>query len=569
VFRSRPIQITTAAFVAAVVVLIAASLPPRAVRLTARPDNTVAGIFHVHTNRSDGLAGVDEVAAAAARAGLKFVVFTDHGDGTRPPEPPAYHAGVLCLDGVEISTSGGHYAVFDMPPSPYPLAGEPRDVVEDVRRLGGFGIAAHPDSPKLQLAWTDWATQFDAIELLNPDTSWRILAARSDWMSRRRLATALLDYPFRAPEVMAGLLQPTGVIARWAAAASLRRVVTLAGADAHARLALRGPDPGEGGGLALPLPGYEPSFRVLSVHVRTERPLTDDPHADASLVAQAVRNGHLYTAVDGLASPPSFDFTATNAVGSVGGGDNLDAGGRIELHVTSNAPPRFLTVVRNGTQTLSSARDAQNLVVHGSDAPGVYWVEIVDPDRNPPIVWIRSNPVYVRGASVTSPSASTSAPTHRGPLLDTQSTRDWMLEHDRRSVAAFDVTADGAVSELRYQYALGSGPPAGQYTSLVRSMPNGIGDFDRLSFVVRSDRPMRMSIQIRDKTADRWQRSIYVDGLRREHSVLFEDFRPVGTTHAVTPRNEEFRSVLLVVDTTNTKPGASGTIWISDPRFEK
>src|SRR5262245_24764099 len=161
--------------------------------------------------------------------------------------------------------------------SPYPLAGESRDVVEDVRRLGGFGFAAHPDSPKPKLAWTDWATPFDAIELLNPDTSWRILAARSDWMSRRRLATALLEYPLRAPEVMAGLLQPTGALARWAAATSSRRVITLAGADAHARLPLRGGDPAEGGGLALPLPGYEPSFRVLSVHARTERPLTGDP----------------------------------------------------------------------------------------------------------------------------------------------------------------------------------------------------------------------------------------------------------------------------------------------------
>ena len=29
--------------------------------------------------------------------------------------------------------------------------GEPRDVVEDVKRLGGFGYAAHPDSPKTEL----------------------------------------------------------------------------------------------------------------------------------------------------------------------------------------------------------------------------------------------------------------------------------------------------------------------------------------------------------------------------------------------------------------------------------
>jgi PHP domain-containing protein len=181
-----------AALAAAIAVSIVLTLPPARVPLAAGDDGTIPGILHVHTNRSDGLGTPEQVAAAAARAGLKFVVFTDHGDATRTPDPPAYRSGVLCLDGVEISTSDGHYAVFDMPAAPYPLAGESRDVVDDVRRLGGFGIVAHPDSPKSELAWTDWATPFDAIELLNPDTSWRRLAANPGWTPRRRLFAALL-----------------------------------------------------------------------------------------------------------------------------------------------------------------------------------------------------------------------------------------------------------------------------------------------------------------------------------------------------------------------------------------
>src|SRR5206468_3693727 len=83
-----------------------------------------------------------EIAAAAARAGLKFLVFTDHGDATRPPDRPVYRSGVLCLDAVEISTTGGHYIGIDLPAAPYPLGGDARDVVEDVKRLGGFGVAA-------------------------------------------------------------------------------------------------------------------------------------------------------------------------------------------------------------------------------------------------------------------------------------------------------------------------------------------------------------------------------------------------------------------------------------------
>src|SRR5260370_13957630 len=99
-----------------------------------------------------------------------------------------------------------------MPAAPYPLAGEPRDVIEDVRRLGGFGIAAHPDSPKPQLRWTDWTAPFDAVELLNPDTSWRLLAQSSSWRNDWRLAIGFLHYPFRAPEVITSLIQPTAAL---------------------------------------------------------------------------------------------------------------------------------------------------------------------------------------------------------------------------------------------------------------------------------------------------------------------------------------------------------------------
>ena len=83
---------------------------------------TVAGALHIHTNRSDGSGSPDEVAAAAARAGLKFIILTDHGDGTRAPDPPQYRSGVLVIDAVELSTSAGHYIAIGLPQAPYPLA---------------------------------------------------------------------------------------------------------------------------------------------------------------------------------------------------------------------------------------------------------------------------------------------------------------------------------------------------------------------------------------------------------------------------------------------------------------
>ncbi len=179
-----------------------------------------------------------------------------------------------------------------MPASPYPLAGEARDVVEDVRRLGGFGIAAHPDSPKPELRWREWNAPIDGVELLNPDTGWRLWAQQASasgerWYARRRLLSAMIDYPFRPAAVIASLLvSPSGAAVDWEAVTRRRRLVAIAGVDAHAKIAPRSADPGDSR-YALPFPSYESSFRVLSIHVRPERPFSGEadgrcPRADAS-----------------------------------------------------------------------------------------------------------------------------------------------------------------------------------------------------------------------------------------------------------------------------------------------
>src|SRR5262245_34991309 len=95
---------------------VAMTLPPAAEHpsITQAPGTFVSGAYHVHSNRSDGSGTVDEIAAAAARAGLQFVILTDHGDATRAPEPPAYRHGVLIIDAVEISSVAGHIVALNL-----------------------------------------------------------------------------------------------------------------------------------------------------------------------------------------------------------------------------------------------------------------------------------------------------------------------------------------------------------------------------------------------------------------------------------------------------------------------
>jgi hypothetical protein len=571
----------TAALVAAVAVLIAFTLPPRRLVLQAQIDGTIPGIFHVHTSRSDGLSGPDEIAAAAARAGLKFVVFTDHGDATRTPDPPQYRSGVLCLDGVEVSTTGGHYIAIDMPAAPYPLGGDPRDVVEDVRRLGGFGIAAHPDSPKPQLRWREWTAPVDAIEIVNLDTSWRQWAQQANapadqtagasrrWPARRRLLAALAGYPFRPAETIGSLVQTDGVMSQWAALASRRRVVMLAGADAHAKLGLRA-DPADSS-FVLPFPGYESSFRTMSVHVAADRPLTDNAATDAALLTRAIRAGHLYTALDSVATPPSLELTATNSRGAARAGDELAAGGPVTLHVRSNAPAAFTTIVWNGSTVLSPDHHEQDFTVGAPDGPGVYWVEVRSSNRTPDVAWLTSNPVYVRdgGASAELPGRPPAAISRA--IFDGRSVAGWRVEHDPTSLAAVDPAPTLGATELRFRFGLAGGPLVGQVAALVVDTPGGVAAGDRVTFTMRAEQPMRLSVQVRagDGGSERWARSVYLDASDQEHTVFFDDMVPMGQTRTLKPALSSVRSLLFVVDTTNTKPGASGRVWMKRAALEK
>ena len=186
------------------------------------------------------------------------------------------------------------------------LPGTPADVIEDVRRLGGFGIVAHPGSPRPSLRWQDWDTEFDGIEWMNADSEWRDEA----WST---LGRALLTYMLRGPETLAWLLdRPESVLAHWDAAGRHRRVVALAGADAHARLAFRQRNDPDSSSFHVPLPSYDASFRAFSNHLELDRSLSGDATADTATVLDAVRAGRVYTVIDGLASPGGFTFTGVS-----------------------------------------------------------------------------------------------------------------------------------------------------------------------------------------------------------------------------------------------------------------
>jgi hypothetical protein len=340
----------------------------------------------------------------------------------------------------------------------------------------------------------------------------------------------------------------------------------MAGVDAHARIDLRG-DPGEAQSRAfVPLPSYEATFRSIAMHVAVDRPLTGAAAADAAVVMRAIRAGHFYTALDGLASPPAFEFTASNDRGTVREGDELGASGAVTLRIASNAPPSWTTIVHQGTQTVTSVRDPQDLVVHASAAPAVYWVEI-RPDAGRAVPWLRSNAIYVRGA------APRAVGTVRGPAAESAPlpVDGWRAEHDSSSLAAVDPVGAPERGEHRFRFGLSGGTPAGQVAAVALDTPKGFEGYARIGFTIRAERPMRVSVQLRSDEAvpDRWQRSVYVDRFDQDRTVFFDDMTPVGATRSEKPPLEKIRALLFVVDLVNTKPGTSGQVWIKNLTLQR
>ena len=542
------------AVTAATAFLVFFTAPPPALRLAgAVPDTIAIGAYHVHTSRSDGTGSVADIARAAAGAGLRFVVFTDHGDATRPPDPPAYVHGVLCIDAVEINTTSGHLVALNLDAAaPYPLAGEARDVIDDVHRLNGAAIAAHPDSPAASLRWRG-AARYDGLEWINADAEWR-----DD--PPQRLAAAAARSLWRAPEAIASLFQrPAFTLQRWDSALRTRRIAAFAALDAHARLA---GDDENWTGPTIAWPSYGSLFRTLANAVILDAPLTGRAADDARAVLGSLTQGRAFSITSAIAAPAHLDFHVEQGSARAGIGQRLvpwaeDAAATLVAHIPQ-APGARLTVITGGQ---IAAEGQGRIELTRVLASGAYRVEASLPGS--PLPWIVSNPIYL--GPLTDDAPDDPPAVEPATALEIDPDAAWTIEHDPQSRGTHDIEAPVG----RFDFTLGGGVPSGQYAALVAAAPRDAG-LDRIAFTARASRPMRVSLQIRlpgGAQGQRWRRSVYLDETPRDVVVRLADMEPAGETTSLRPIVARVQSVLFVVDTMNTAPGTSGTIWLRDVRL--
>ncbi len=549
------------------------TLPPRTLPATVETPSspgrlqTIRGALHAHTTRSDGLLPPDDVARAAGRAGLHFVVLADHGDGTRSPVAPHYVDGVLVLDGVEVSTASGHYIAVDLPRTPYPLGGDAAGVIEDVRRLGGFGIVAHPASPAPNLAWRQQQGLeggVDGIEWLNADSAWRT-------NSLGRLFARVGAYLLRPKETVASLIdRPTAALAKWDEATRSHRVVGVAGTDAHGPI------------------DYETLFRTFSVHAELAGSLTGDPAQDATRLMDSLRAGHVFTAIDAIASPATLKFEAVSRTTTHRMGQRVpaEAARGIEFRATvSSVPGVRLVLIADGESVFSVAGPELRYRPQSRRA-AVYRVEAriarqtISGSAEPQVLWMASNPIYVGGSRgplsriAQSPRSLADVralhKTKDGSTIAVGESSPWLPEHDPQT----SVSVGYESGELLFSYALSvdrSFPDA--YAAVSHRLPSGLLiNFDAISFSVSADRPVRISGQLRDGKRSgepRWRTSFWANTSPRKVTIPFSEMQAVGPGQTVAPSRSRIDSILFVADLVNSRHGDEAVVRFADLQLER
>jgi hypothetical protein len=351
------------------------------------------GVIHVHSflgGHSTGTFAEIEWAAQANK--LAFVVMTEHPSGdqnTRSLTLKGTRGGVLFVQGNETSESAEDRLLTfggTVPAGDAPTVASTQESVNRAKAAGGLVFIAHAETFR---SWRE-TSGFDGMEIYNLHADAKHinrLALFFDglWSYRsypHLLWTRFYESPDANLRRFDELTAPNGG----------RRIVAIAGNDAHANVGLSLRQLTGKPLLELKLDPYERSFQVVRTHVLLERaqPL------DEENLLNALAQGHAYVSFDILCDASGFRFHATNDTEQKLMGDEIALSSGVRLQVETPVKSRIV-LVKNG-QVVSEAKEATRHEWTANEA-GVYRVVCYLPQLPAPLdakPWIISNPIYVR-----------------------------------------------------------------------------------------------------------------------------------------------------------------------------
>jgi hypothetical protein len=334
------------------------------------------GALHIHSTHSDGSATIPHIAAIAQRAGLSWIIISDHDTraGALNREE-GWYDGTAVMVGYEITPEHSHFLVLGLE-EVLPASMPPAEFVAAVRDRGGWGFVLHPDEQagsyfKPPYPWKDRSIRgFDGIEIWN---------YMSEWTEGITTQNRYLRFAF---PILAVYGPTEGTMAWWdELLASGERVSAVVGLDTHAtRYMLFGRFPVE----VFP---YRRQFGTLINYVVLRKPLSQEWNEAVQQIGGALAQGHSYMAYQAWGKGRGFRFLAEREGESWTIGEEIPPGREVRLMVHS---PRWgqIRLVHNGRVIRRSWGSRMKMTVQD---PGAYRIEISRFGRP----WLYSNPIYL------------------------------------------------------------------------------------------------------------------------------------------------------------------------------
>lgn len=525
----------------------------------------LSGVVHVHTNLSDGRGSPEEVVEAARRAGVDFLVVTDHNRVDPGRFESSSSGGPVVIVGSEISTDAGHILAIGIRPPTFEFSGTLREVLDDVRHLGGCTFVAHPTSPRGETRFTraddpgDWG-----VEIVNGDTAWREASPFS-------LALAAWMYPVNPSFALSRTLGDFRVErALWDRVLERRFAPGIGGTDAHGRIPITKT-------RSLAIPSYEALFGLARTVVHLRDPLPASPTEARAAIVRALCGGESVIAIPTLADAKGFSFVALGAGGEMAGpGNTLRFAPGIRLRVGGPMPAATrLELLESGRPNLSSEGSMDVAV----DRPGVYRVEAYLPGV--PTPWVLSNPISILTDEMESRRRGEAAVPAVAPIEGSleiarfDGASAFAAEHDPGSAIdepILDPTGgrDGR-GAARLSFHLSAGPKPPVWTALVDRTPRDLAGRKGLSFWLKADGEYRIWFQLRDRNpasddegTEAWFASVRTSKEWTLYNIPFSALRSINRKSDGSFDPSKVAHIVFVIDHGAMPFGSSGRIWLDD-----
>jgi hypothetical protein len=349
------------------------------------------GVVHVHSFLGGHSRGnFEEIINGARSNQLNFVVMTEHTSdnfNTAAMTLKGIHGGVLFINGNEVRLPNSDRLLL-IPGLEESSGRNSRlsleEIVKQERPNGGLTFVAYPQD------FRNWQTSFyNGVEVYNLYTNARqinpIVMFFDGLWSYRSYPQLLFANFYR---------KPTENLKKWdgAMAASGKRLVAIAGNDAHSNVGISLVSESDETLLGLKLDPYERSFHLVRVHVLIPK----NKALDSASLMEAVAAGHCFIGFDLFCETTGFSFSASNGTENKIQGDEISGERGVQLEVSTPVASRIV-LLRDGTpiqdDTGMTKKD------YAVTEKGIYRVEVYLSQLPAPVSsqpWIISNPIYVK-----------------------------------------------------------------------------------------------------------------------------------------------------------------------------